>query len=406
MKHRDVRRAAVAAVGIGIGAISLVSCGGSAAAPPSAGSSPAGRARTAPAAAATGNSGPAVMGETLTPRVIVDEQQGGMPVGVVAVPASWRYAAHVEWNYANYSNPVVVWSSAENPASAEAVYAYPSAEYFALQPAAMAYFRQGQNYGGLVCRAPVPPVQALAGLVQQLRGGQPGFQWVGSKNLPGLPAALQIPPAPNQQGVGIKIRYTLDGTPVDEEFYAVAYAAQIPYDGPQGRTWQLNWGLTAVHSFRAPAGTIDHRRPVFAAVARSFRPNPAWQQRLKAIDAYLAEQFNRWLQAGYDSIAAAGRLSQQISANNDAMLSAIDAQLQSSGTPGAAASGTSAADAFDDYIRGVETTSDPYYGTSQHSADQQFHWTDGYGNYRDSNDASYDPNRTEVGQWQMMPPIR
>jgi curved DNA-binding protein CbpA len=181
---------------------------------------------------------------------------------------------------------------------------------------------------------------------------------------------------------------------------------EIPYDGPQGRTWQINWGLNSVHSFRAPTGTLDRRRPVFAAIARSFRPNPAWQQRLAAVNAFFQEQFNQQLQAGYDQIAAAGQLSRQISANNDAMLAAIDSRLRASRAASNSSSGRSANDKFSDYIRGVETVDDPYYGTSQHSNTETYHWTDGYGTYRHSNDPSYNPNASESSGWQLMTPTR
>ena len=53
--------------------------------------------------------------------------------------------------------------------------------------------------------------------------------------------------------------------------------------------------------------------------------------------------------------------------------------------------------------RGVDTVDDPYYGTSQHASTEQYHWTDGYGSYRNSNDASYNPNQVEDGNWQLMP---
>ena len=58
----------------------------------------------------------------------------------------------------------------------------------------------------------------------------------------------------------------------------------------------------------------------------------------------------------------------------------------------------------DQYIRGVETMNDPVTGTSQHSLAEQYHWTDGYGNYRNSNDASFNPNHSENGDWQLMTP--
>ena len=83
--------------------------------------------------------------------------------------------------------------------------------------------------------------------------------------------------------------------------------------------------------------------------------NPAWLQRQKAINAYLTEEFNRQLKAGYDFIAAAGRLSRQLSENSDAFLASVDRQLQASrnAPSGGSAEGRSSADKFDEYIRGV-----------------------------------------------------
>ena len=295
--------------------------------------------------------------------------------------------------------------SAENPANEEAVFGYPAAQFFCLRPVS-GYYRPGQNVGGLVFAERQPPVQTLLTFIQQARAGHSKLQLIGSKDLPELPAALRLPPSENQRGLGLKITYELNGKPVEEEFYAVAYSIDIPYDGPQGRTWQNNWGLNALHSFRAPLGTLDRRRSVFAAIAKSFRPNPAWQQQLAAINAYLAQEFNRQLQAGYDQIAAAGRLSRQISANNDAMIASIDRQLQTSRTTSSGPETRSAADKFSDYIRGVDTVDDPYYGTSQHAYTEKYHWTDGYGSYRNSNDATYNPNQTENGNWQVMQPAR
>jgi hypothetical protein len=297
-------------------------------------------------------------------------------------------------------------TSVENPANDEAFYLFPTVDLFWLRPVTN-FYRPGQNVGGLLYAAPMRPDATLMAFIQQVRGSFPGFHVDGRKDLPELPAALRLSPSPNQRGVGIKVSYDFEGRPIDEEFYAVYYSVDIPYDGPQGRTWQTNWGLRALHSFRGPRGTLDKRRPVFAAIAKSFRPNPAWQQRLAAVNAYLAEQFNRQLQAGYDQIAAAGRLSRQISANNDAMLASIDSRLQASRASSNAGAGTRGpAEKFDDYVRGVDTTDDPYYGTSQHSSNDTYHWTDGYGTYRNSSDANYNPNQNENGNWQLMQPTR
>lgn len=384
-----------------------VACGGA--------SSPAGGPTSAPAsgstptsAAAQASKGPTVLGERLTPRVITDPANDNMPMAVVAVPEGWTFTSDVRWNYSHVTSPVTATSRAENPKNEEAVFGWAPASFFTLTPAGSNFYRDGQEVLGLIYGTPVPPDVLMARVIERLRGRETRLQFIGSKVLPDLPAALKLPASPGQQGLAMKVSYEWNGRQVEEEFYGVAYRDQIPYDGPQGRTVQTNWGLTALHSFRGAAGTIDARRPVCAAIVKSMRPNPEWVARLGAITSFLNAEFNRQLQAGYDVIAAAGALSRQISANNDALLATIERQRQASRaaatTPGA--SGRSAADIFSDLVRGVETVDDPYYGTSQQASTAQFHWTDGYGSYRQSNDVTYDPNRTEVGQWQPMRPVR
>lgn len=348
---------------------------------------------------------PTIEGEHFTVRTVIDRQQGGIPVGVFIAPAGWRDRSEVAWNYSHDSAPVAISIAVEKPGSAEAFYSYPSVDLFWLRPVS-GYFRVGQNFGGLIFGEPIAPQTALAGFAQTTRGREPGFRVVGMRELPDLPHALNVQGNDHLRGLAVKVVYSSNGQPLEEEFYGIFYSLDIPYDGPQGRSWQTNWGLKALHSFRAPQGTLDKRRAVYAAMAKSFRPNPAWVQRLTAVSAYLAAQFNRNLQAGYDQIAAAAALSKQISANNDAMLASIDASLQASRRSRTVVAGRSPEDKFDDYIRGVDTTDDPYYGTSQHSSDQTYHWTDGYGNYRNSSDATYNPNQTENGSWVPMPAAR
>lgn len=355
----------------------------------------------------SGGKGLVIDGEHFTVRTIVDHQQGNLPVATFVAPEKWVDKSDVVWNYANYSNPVASTLDVQSPSGDEVFHGFAAVNLFALRPD-LGFYRAGQNVGGQIFARPMAPADALLTFVQNVRHGVAQLHVIGSKDLPDLPAVMQLPPSQNQRGVGLKVTYDLNGKPTEEEFYAVYYKTDIPYDGPQGRTWQINWGLIALHSFRAPLGTLDKRRPVFAAMAKSIRRNPAWQQRLAAINAYLAEQFNRQLQAGYNQIAAAGALSRQISANNDAMIASIDRSLQASraSSSSGASAGRSSNDKFDDYIRGVDTTDDPYYGTSQHSSNESYHWTDGYGAYRNSNDASYSPNQSETGNWQLMQQAR
>jgi hypothetical protein len=356
-------------------------------------------AASAKRSAARERPGMVVDGERFTLRKLPDASMGGMPALAFLAPEKWRDRGQVHWNYGN-ENPVSASGTVEDPESGAAYSYFPQAEFFALQPNQM--YQPGQAYRGAVYGQPIAPIALAVGIARQIRGSLPGFKLIGTRELPGLAAALGAE-VKGARGVGVKVSYESSGKPFEEEIYGIYYRNDVPYDGPQGRSWQTYWGLTSLHGFRAPAGTLDRRRPVFAAIAKSFRPNPQWVARYGAITAWLAAEFNRQLQAGYDQIAAAGRLSAEISANNDQLLASIDRQLRSS-PKASSPQARSSADKWDDYIRGVDTVEDPRYGTSQHSDAEAWHWTDGYGAYRNSNDPSFDPNRTENGGWTLMQP--
>jgi hypothetical protein len=352
-----------------------------------------------------------VAGEKFTPRQIVDTAHQNMVALAYMAPASWKDQSAVLWNYPNINVPCTFSVTVTNPANAEAFFLHQPAQFFAFKPDG-GLWKDGYNMAGVIKARPQPPASALIALVQRLRGKESGFKLLGTKDLPDLPKALNVQMAKDEKGIGAKITYVLQGTPVEEEFYAVWYSMDLPYDGPRGRTWQTNWGLWTVHSFRAPAGKLDGRREIFAAILKSTRPNPKWIEGVQALKKELAAQWQRNLKAGYDQIAAAGVLSKQLTANSNAFLANVDRQLAasrnaSSGSSSSASSGSSqgrsANDNFDDYVRGVVTTDDPYWGQSQHSLTEQYHWTDGYGSYRHSNDASYDPNKQENGSWTVMP---
>ena len=346
-----------------------------------------------------------ILGEQFVNQPIIDHQQDDLVVGMVSLPASWHLEYHVNWNYKNISAPLTTSDTFTNPANTEAVFGFGNYLFFDLPGRGPKMFRPGQNYGGLIFGKPMSPLNTLTQFIKHKRGDVQNLTFVGSKDMPDLAAAMKMPPEPNQHGIAIKVSYDLNGVPIDEEFYAVSGLASIPYHGPMGTTYQTNWGLMGVHSFRAPAGTIDARREIFAAIAKSFRPNPKWQERVQHVNAYLAGKFDRAMKAEFASIAAAGARSRAISAQSDAFIAGIERQraAQSSGNSATVDSTErSANDHFDDYIRGVDTTSDPYWGQSQHDNTQQYHWTDGYGSYRNTNDVNANPNQTENGSWTLM----
>jgi hypothetical protein len=370
---------------------------------------PAAQQKSAPAGA------PVIGGEHFVKRTITDTQQGGMPAATIYLPESWHLDGKIEWHYGWTENPVAMSAQAENPANAEAYFCYPLLRFDSIQvaPNLRQYVKSPPKQGermamGAINLDPRPPLQIMAMFIHQVRGTVTNFKWVGQQSLPGLASALELDPWPGQQGIAVKIGYDLNGKPVEEAFYGVYYRTQpVNAGGAAGAVTQTNWGLRALQSFRAPAGTLDKRMTVFSVISKSVRPTPQWSARVKVIDDQLVAMFNQKLKQGYDQIRAAQEITAQVTANAAAFDKSINAQMVANrasdgGSSDGSGGGRSVNDKFDDLVRGVDTTNDPLTGTSQHSYMEQYHWTDGFGNYRNTNDPNYDPSKDNAGTWQLM----
>ena len=164
------------------------------------------------------------------------------------------------------------------------------------------------------------------------------------------------------------------------------------------------------HSVGAIEGLLPSTYPLLATIVGSIRSDEAYQRHVQAVKAHITAQYDAAMKRGYDSIAAAGQLSRSISANNDALLSSMQSQraaqnrADSARRTAAQAGSSGSGDGFSQYLRGTTRLADPYWGTSERDSNFSQHWTDGQGNYRASNDASFIPNAGAGGgaNWQRM----
>ena len=327
---------------------------------------------------------------------VADRLQGGMTAMVLAVPEGWRPSGDVAWNYSDYSLPARVGARVVAGDGSAWVEVYPFEMFYELSPPDRQHAAGTKSYG-MIHHPGIGAAEAMRRyVIQRYRGRAQGLQFVGSRPVPNLPAAVGDKMA--GESMAARVRYTLQGRSVEEDFFLhLGPPNRIPYHGPQGTTYQTNRFLGYVHSLAAFDGKLDSVYPLLGFVARSARYDAAWLQYRNAVIVKLGQQYDRELAAGYSRIAAAGRLSRAISANNDAMISAMDAQRRSSN-----ASMDRIHDNFSQYIRGTERMQDPYWGTSEHSYTNKYHWTDGNGNYQHSNDAGFNPNAASNGNWQLM----
>jgi hypothetical protein len=333
---------------------------------------------------------------------VMDRQQGGLAVGTVAVPEGWTADSRVEWTYSNVSFPVRMSLRVAAPDGSAWLESFPSEMFYWLDPRDTSVPVGGHSLG--MIHAPGIGIgDAMKHFViSRYRGRAQNFQVVGYRQIGNLAQALGRPDMPGES-LAARVRYTVNGRTIDEEFFALLTTVnRIPYHGPQGTTYESHRVLSYVFSMGAADGKLDGLHPVLGFVASSWRPDPNWVRYSQQIYQVLSRRFNEYIAQGYAQIAAAGRLSRAISANNDAMIATMDAQRQAANTR--QQERASVNDNFDQYIRGTERMEDPYWGTSEHSYNNQYHWTDGYGNYQHSNDSTFDPNAGSTQNWQRMKP--
>jgi hypothetical protein len=335
---------------------------------------------------------------------VVDRQQGGLAVGTIAVPEGWTADSRVEWTYSNVSFPVRMSLRVAAPDGSAWLESFPSEMFYWLDPRDTSVAVGGHSLG--MIHAPGIGIgDAMKHfVVSRYRGRAENLQVVGYRQIGNLAQALGKPDMPGDS-LAARVRYTVNGRRIDEEFFALLTTVnRIPYHGPQGTTYESHRVLAYVFSMGAADGKLDGLHPVLGFVASSWRPDPNWVRYSQQIYQVLSHRFNEYIAQGYAQIAAAGRLSRAISANNDAMLQTMEAQRQAANTR--QQERASANDSFDQYIRGTERMEDPYWGTSEHSYNNQYHWTDGQGSYQHSNDSTFDPNLNSNQNWQRMKPAK
>jgi hypothetical protein len=345
---------------------------------------------------------------------VTDPNFGGMRAATIAIPAGWRASSQVRWDFGSANYPVHVHVRVQSPDGKMWIELLPLDAVYWMDRTFGQPIPVGQRSFGAVYAPNASIEQAMQHLVVlPARGKMPGFQIIAKR--PVDPARLaQAFNSPNARGeaMSMRVRYTLNGAPAEEDFFAFYTAVQtIPYTGPQGTSHEFHRLLWLSHAVGATDGLLASVYPLLGTVAASIRPDENYQRHIQAVQRHITAQFNAYLQRGYDSIAAAAQLSRTISANNDALLSSMQQQRAAQNRAddarrAAAGGGTSPNDSFSQYIRGTTRMNDPYWGTSERDSNYRYHWTDGQGNYRASNDSGFNPNVGAGGgpNWQRMEP--
>jgi hypothetical protein len=339
---------------------------------------------------------------------LVDAQHQNIPAAQFLHPAHWQATGQLTWRYEDMSQPVTSYAITYNPTGPEWVEMLPIESFYWLEPA-WGFQQPGSKKLGQYLLQPMRPEDAMSRwIIPRYRGNRPNLQVVHLQPAPQLPQQLSIPSQVPLYGVMATIEYTENGQQVEEEIYgAVAYHQPIP-----GAITQTNWGFARLFCFRAKKGELATVRPLCWRVMQSWQTNPAWEQQVyHPMMQQMQQQFQQYIQAGYDQINAANQMSRMISAQNDQFYRHQQERRdtdwqrhQQHMQENASSYGQfSQTDAFGDMMMGRETYHDPYYTEgSQHYGYNDYVWTNGQGEYQYSNDANFDPNINCSQNWTLM----
>ncbi len=307
------------------------------------------------------------------------------------VPEGWRMEGGIVWR-SELSNLALLQMRLSDPQGVRALEIFPNIPYTWNQQGYYG-FPPGSLYLGSYVVQPLAPDDFVRlVLLPQVRG-KVSPKVIRTEPLPEL--ARQVAPTVQEPGAmkqvaaaRTRIEYQEGARTIEEDIYCVIVYTQVP--AMPGVTY---WGAEHAFGFRAEKGQLDRQAALLQAVSASVRLNPRWfGQVLQVREA--------WVQNQMQAIRNAGELSRYIAQTTDQM---SDAQMQA--WQNRRASEDRTADAFTQYIRGVETYRDPYserdvqLPTGYHDV-----WASRDGQYILADDPHFNPNESATGTWQRIDP--
>jgi len=237
----------------------------------------------------------AVRGLRLRRFTYADTEGTGLELFRMLVPVGWEFEGGCRWTLDNPSMPAAVAFQVRNPGGAETFEVLPNMN-LTWNRGSLAGWMQptGARHFGAEVREPVGIKEALRSLVlPRYRSWAERLEILAEEVLPDLPKLVRSE-APlaggSAEGGKVRVRYTWQGQPFEEEIYGVVEVFRAPVQGLFSVSEVLIWLVDYLFAFRAAAGRLDSTADLFGVMIGSFRLNPEWYAAYKSIVQILAQQ--------------------------------------------------------------------------------------------------------------------
>lgn len=327
---------------------------------------------------------------TMTPVIIRDPMVNNMVAGSILKPEGWQFQGGVKW-YPHMYHQANFEAIISKPGSLQQLEFLPIAFACHLKNPVFPLQRLS-NYQGQIVLEPMAPGRLIETFTL------PGHRKVKPDSvkhfdMPELARLCQkVSGEGNWKATRTRVKYDLHGQSVEEDFYVACFYHPEVSLGVNNAS-VISWGVGLAFSIRAEAGELDAATPAMLACVHSLKGNAEHYRQVLYVRSLFT---NRMMQ----NIADAGAISRQISANNDHALALMREARASKN-----ASEDRISKQFSDYIRGTQEYSHAGVHYSLPSGYQQA-WIHSNGTVVLSNDASFNPNTTQTGDWSEMKQVR
>ncbi len=329
----------------------------------------------------------------------IDQQGTGLEAFSFLMPSDWAFEGGMTWILDNPVMPSVTAFRVFNPKGKDEFEVFENQSYFwtsNLQLLGM--FPPGTKYFGSVVKKPLTAQKALRNIILTGQRGQyTDLKVLKDEDLPRLPQALNA--GKQAQGYGtsgasganLRVSYTKNGVPMEEEFYAVVEQFTFPVRGMFGTTYNTMWFVDYIFSFKGEKGEVENSARIFQTIISSFKLNPKWYARYSNVIEYLAQQQIRQIQSVGELSRMLSRVSDQIS----------DEKMQQFEARGEVYDKVS--QKFSDNTLGIDRYYDPHEGREvELPAGYNHAWSNNNGEYIVSDNPNFNPNVGSGLQWEPM----
>jgi hypothetical protein len=319
----------------------------------------------------------------------IDQQGTGLPAYSFLMPSDWAYEGGITWILDNPAMPAVSAFRIFNPKGKEEFEVFANHCYFwTTNLQLLGMFPPGTKYFGSTVKKPITAQKALRNIIiKEHRGGYQDLKIIKDEDFPELPKALGA--GQQAQGYGssgatgakLRVSYTQNGVPMEEEIYAVVESMTFPLQGMYGTTYNTIWYVDYVFSFKAEKGKLESNTQVFQTITSSLKVNPQWFAKYSNVIEYMAQQ-------QITRIKSVGEFSRMLSRMSDQISDEKMQQFKASGDVYDKVS-----QKFSDNTLSIDRYYDPHEGREVELPSGYNHaWSNNNGEYIIIDDPNFNPN--------------